>query len=175
MTVPIRTRDISGRPFPPTDYGQQGGGAVVLQIRPPWFEPPEGAKEFNVSYSLNAPGVGVSTQLFTLDVNNNITAGAAVKLPVNTQARINNVAIGGDTGGVPGPPQLLFSIRTSPDGQSFVPGWEALGLPGRSGVVTVGFEPFTRITNPGSFFGGFVVNNSGGPLYAEMIITGWYW
>jgi hypothetical protein len=175
MTAPIRTRDISGRPFPPVDYGPGNPGSVVLQIRPPWFEPPDGSKEFTVSHSLNAPGGSVATQLFTLDVNGNITGGCAIKLPPNTQARINNVAVGGDTGGVTGIPQLFFSIRTSPDGQSFVPGWESLGLPGRGGVVNVGFEPFTRVTNAGSFFGGFVVNTSGGPLYAEMIMTGWYW
>lgn len=175
MTVPIRDRDISGRRFPPVDYGNNGASSIVLQIRPPWFEPPDGAKEFNVSFSLSAVGGGVATPLFTLDANNNVSAGAAVKLPQNTQARINNVSIGGDTGAVTGSPVLTFSIRSSPDGQQFVPGWEGVGLPGRGGVVTVAFEPFTRIINPGSFFGGFVVNSSGGPLYAEMIITGWFW
>jgi hypothetical protein len=173
--IPIRPRDISGLSFPPVDYGPTGASSVVLQVRPPWFEPPDGAKEFNVSYSLNAAGGGVATALFTLDANNNVTAGAAIRLPTGTQARINNVSVGGDTGAVTGTPQLVFSIRTSPDGQQFLPGWEALGLPGRGGVVTVAFEPFTRVTNAGSFFGGFVVNNSGGPLYAEMILTGWYW
>lgn len=174
MTAPLR--DISGYRFPAADQsGGQVTQGVVLQLRPPWFEPPDGSKEFSLAYSLSAPGAGVLTPLFTLDGIGNVTAGVGLQLPPNTQARINNVAIGGDTGAVPGPPQMLFSIRLDRTGQSVLPGWESVGLPSRGGVVTVGFEPFTRITNAGTFLGGFVINNAGGPLYAEMIVTGWYW
>lgn len=174
MTIPIRPRDISGRPFPPPNYGG-GNQSTVLEVRPPWFEPPEGAKEFTLSFSTVAVGTGVLVPMFVLDSNNNVVLpSAALQLPNGVQARLNNVEIGGDTGTAPGLPQLIFSISTDRTGQAMLPGWEALGLPGRGGVVSVGFEPFTRVP-VGSFFGGFVRNNSGAPLYAEMIITGWYW
>lgn len=174
MGTGIRTTDISGIPFPPPNYGTLEN--VTLQIRPPQFEPPDGATEFNLSFSTQVPGGNVLTALFTLDANNNpVIPSAALQLPRNAVARINNVSIGGDTGAVSGAPALIFSIRADRTGQQAIPGWEGIGLPGRGGVVTVGFEPFTRILSPGSFFGGFVANLSGGPLYGEMILTGWYW
>lgn len=176
MTVPIRQYDISGAAFPPIDRGNAGSESVVLQLRPPWFEPPDNATEFTLSFSANAAGGSVLTPLFTLDANQNpVRPSAAIQLPNTSQARINAVAIGGDTGAVAGAPVLLFSIRTDRTGQSVLPGWEGVGLPGRGGIVSVGFEPFTRILTEGAFVGGFVINSSGGPLYAEMIITGWYW
>jgi hypothetical protein len=174
MGIGIRRTDISGIPFPPINYGSQAN--VSLQLRPPQFEPPDGATEFNLSFSASIPGGNVLTPLFTLDGNGNpLIPSAALQLPKNTVARINNVSIGGDTGAVAGTVTLVFSIRADRTGQSAIPGWEGIGLPGRGGVATVGFEPFTRILSPGSFFGGFVANLSGGPLYGEMIITGWYW
>ena len=171
-----RARDISSIPFPIPDQSNGQASATVLQVRAPWLEPPDGAKEFNLAFSVSAVGGGAATALFTLDGSGNVVSpSCAIQFPPNTQARINNVEIAGDTGAVPGAPQLIFSLRQDRAGQSFLPGWEAVGLPGRGGVVTVGFEPFTRITNAGSFLGGFVINNTGGPLYAEMIVTGWYW
>lgn len=176
MTAPfrVRGRDISGIPFPPPNYGNDSA-QVVLQIRPPQFEPPDSATEFNLSFSTSAPGL-TKTALFTLDGNNNpVVPSAAFQLPQGAVARLNNVLIGGDTGAVAGAPILVFSISLDRTGQQALPGWDGVGLPGRGGVVTTAFEPFTRVLNPGSFFGGFVNNLSGGPLYAEMIITGWYW
>lgn len=174
MGASIRRTDISGNPFPPQDYGTQA--SVALQIRPPQFEPPDGSTEFSLSFSTSVPGGNILTPLFTLDGNNNpVIPSAALQLPRNTVARINAVSIGGDTGAVTGTPVLIFSIRSDRTGQQAIPGWEGIGLPGRGGVVTVGFEPFTRILTAGTFFGGFVSNLSGGPLYAEMILTGWYW
>lgn len=174
MGVGIRRFDISGRPFPPPDYG--GNESVSLQIRPPQFEPPDGSTEFNLSFSTLAPGASALTALFTLDGNGNpVIPSAALQLPKNTIARINNVAITGDTGATAGAPSLIFSIRGDRSGQLALPGWEGIGLPGRGGIVTVSFEPFLRVLTAGSFFGGFVVNTTAGPLYAEMIITGWYW
>lgn len=177
MTAPfrVRGRDISGIPFPAGgDVGSSGLPATV-QVRPPQFEPPDSATEFNLSFSIAAPG-NAKTALFTLDVNNNpIVPSAALQLPQGAIARINNVEISGDTGAAPGAPQLIFSISSDRTGQQSLPGWDGIGLPGRGGVVSVGFEPFTRIFSPGSFFGGFVQNLTAGPLYAEMIITGWYW
>lgn len=174
MGIAIRPTDISGFPFPPPGYNAQEN--VTLQIRPPQFEPPDGSTEFTLSFSTNAPGASAVTPLFTLDTNNNpVIPSAALQLPKNTVARISAVSIGGDTGAVTGVPVLIFKICSDRSGQAAIAGWEGIGLPGRGGVVTVGFEPFTRILTAGSFFGGFVTNVSGGPLYAEMIMTGWYW
>lgn len=170
MTGPIRGRDISGISFPPRS--QTAEGQVFVQIRPPQFEPPDGAREFIVSSSALVNGVGALTALFTL-VNDVLTVpSAAIQLPEDTQARISGVSIGGDT--TVGAPILTFSIRDK-SGQKVVPGWEGIGLPGRGGIVAVGLEPFTRITAPGSFFGGWVVNTDAGPRYAEMMIQGWMW
>lgn len=170
MTIPVRTTDISGHRLPPPN--QQGGQYTVLQIRPPQFEPPDGAREFLVSYSANVPGAGASTALFTLLNDVIVVPSAAIQLADNTQARISGVSIGGD---VPvGVPVLTFSIRDKV-GQRFIAGWEGVGLPGRGGIVALGLEPQTWIRDPGTFFGGWVRNDDAGPRYAEMIIQGWMW
>lgn len=177
MTMPavprIRSTDISGLPYQPPS--QQNGLNGVLTVRPPQFEPPDGSTEFLLSFSAQVPG-GVQTPLFTLDANQNpVIPSCAIQLPPNAIARINAVEISGDTGAVSGAPVLIFSIRTDRSGQVPLPGWTGVGLPGRGGIVSVGFEPFTRVLSSGTFFGGFVNNVSGGPLFAEMIMTGWFW
>lgn len=175
MTAPVRIRgrDISGIAFP---LGSDTAQAVQTVQFPPKFQPPDGSTEFNLSFSASVPGGSVKTALFALDGNNNpIVPSAALQLPPGTIARLNNVEIGGDTGPTPGASQLVFSIALDRAGQQAVPGWDGVGLPGRSGVVTVAFEPFTLILTQGTFFGGFVTNLSAGPLYAEMMLTGWYW
>lgn len=171
MGISIRPRDISGANYPPPT--SQGGQQTFLQIRPPQFEPGPTAREFIVSFSVLAAGGGVSTALFVLDGNGNLVVpSAAVQLPPDTVARISGVSIGGDTN--VGAPILTFSIRDK-SGNLILPGWEGVGLPGRGGIVAVGLEPYTFVTSPGSFFGGFVVNTDPGPKYAEMMIQGWMW
>jgi hypothetical protein len=177
-TTRLRATDISGIGFPEPDAGGSTGASVLLTIRPPQFEPPEDSTEFMLAFSTQVPGGGALTALFTLDATpqqNVVVPSCAFQLPPNAVARINAVSIGGDTGAVAGAPTLIFSIRSDRTGQVPLPGWAGIGLPGRGGVVTVGFEPFTRVTQTASFFGGFVRNLTGGPLYGEMIITGWYW
>ena len=169
MPTPARQRDISSNRFP--DPNQQGT-QTVLQIRPPQFEPPPGAREFIVSYSVMAAGAGASTPLFVLVTDVIQIPSAAVQLGQDEQARISGVSIGGDT--PTGAPVLTFSIRDK-IGQAFLPGWEGIGLPGRGGIVAVGLEPYTFIQTPGIFFGGWVVNTDAGARYAEMMIQGWIW
>lgn len=175
MTMPrIRASDISGVPYPPPAQGESTTGGL-LTIRPPRFEPPDGSTEFLLSFSAQVPG-GVTSPLFTLDgLGNPVIPSAAIQLPQAAIARINNLEITGDTGAVTGSPQLIFSLRTDRSGQVPLPGWGGIGLPGRGGIVSVGFEPFTIVLNSGAFIGGFVQNLSGGPLFAEMIFTGWFW
>ena len=175
MTMPrIRATDISGLPFPPPTQGNAGNNGI-LTTRPPRFEPPDGSTEFLLSFSAQVPG-GVTSPLFTLDAQQNpVIPSAAIQLPQNAIARINALEITGDTGAVSGAVQLIFSLRTDRSGQVPLPGWGGVGLPGRGGIVSVGFEPFTIVLNSGAFIGGFVQNLSGGPLFAEMIFTGWFW
>lgn len=171
LPIPTRDRDIAGRRFPPP----ASSAGAVLQIRPPQFEPPDNAREFLLNFSLIA-AAGAKTALFTLDAQQNpVAPSAALQLPPSTQARISAVAIGGDTGVTPGTPILTFQIAADRAGQSALPGWEAVALPGRGGIVAAGFAPFTRITNEGSFIGGFVTNVDANPRYAEMTIMGWFW
>jgi len=173
MTIPIRDRDISGNRLPPPRATGQDYAGGVLTIRPPQFEPPPGAREFIASFSVLAPGGGVLTPLFTLDGNGNLVLpSCAVQLPQDTTARISGVTIGGDTN--VGTPILTFSIRDK-SGQRAYGGWDAIGLPGRGGVVAVGIEPFTVIYESSAFFGGWVINTDAGNRYAEMMMQGWMW
>lgn len=170
-TVPMR-RDISGISFPgnatPLGTPSPGTPAVVV-ARGPEFEPPPGAQEFILSWSIVAPN-NATSQLFTVDGQGNVSAGAAFQLPVNTKARISGVIVEGDT--TLGTPILQFSIRTTQDGQVRLPGWSGVNLPGRGGIVNMGIEPFT-IVPVGAFFGAFVVNSDAAPHYAAITLQGW--
>lgn len=173
MGISLRERDITGAPFP--QQQQQTGIAAsiaVLSLRPAHIEPPPGAREFIVSYSASVAGAGAATALFSFTNNVLDVPSCGVVVPDNTTVRISGVSIGGDTD--VGAPVLTFSIR-SRDGQQFIGGWEGIGLPGRGGVIAVGFEPFTVIDRGVQFFGGWVVNSAAGAKYAEMMIQGWYW
>lgn len=173
MALPIRERDISGIRFPKGSQGGEAGGVVTY--RPPVFEPPyPGAREFLVSFSALVPGAGAVTALFTLAGDGSVVVpSCAVRLPQDNQARISGVSVGGDTN--VGNPILTFFIGADPTGQKRVPGWDGYGLPGRGGIVAVGLAPYTWITEPGSFFGGFVINTDAAPKYAEMTMVGWMW
>jgi hypothetical protein len=164
--------DLSGKELPYVG-GDLGPSApqqppVVVQF-PTNLQPSEGSPEFIVAYSLVAPA-GATTALFTLDGANNVTNGAALKLPENARARISGVVLEGDT--ILGAPILQFFIGADTVGQKKLGGWAGVNLPGRGGIVAIGIEPFT-IVSPGSFFGGFVKNTDAGPHYAAMIIQGW--
>lgn len=175
MSAPnvVRSRDISGIPLPARSAplaSAQGAPPVVVG-RPPEIEPGPGAQEFILSWSVVVAAGSLGTQLFTLDGQGNVLAGAAFQLPANTRARISGVIIEGET--VLGTPVLQFSIRTTQDGQVRLPGWQGVNLPGRGGVVSMAIEPFT-VVPVNSFFGGFVANSDAGPHYAAMTIQGWY-
>lgn len=168
---PIR-RDISGIELPgnATPLGTPTNNApAVIVARGPEIEPPPGAQEFILSYSIVA-AAAASSQLYTLDGQGNVLAGAAFQLPVNTKARISGVIIEGDT--ILGTPILQFSIRTTQDGQVRLPGWGGVNLPGRGGIVNMGIEPFTVIPSQ-SFFGAWVQNLDAAPHYAAITLQGW--
>lgn len=168
MSNPVRPTDISGRAFPPVN--RTAGEQVFVTWRPPQFEPPPGAREFIVSYSVVVPAAS-TTALFTFVGEVLQVPSCAVQLPPDTQARISGVTIGGDTD--VGVPVLTFSLRDRTTQRTLF-GWEGIGLPGRGGIVAVGFEPFTT-PDAGSFFGGVVVNSAAAPKYAEMMMQGWMW
>jgi hypothetical protein len=170
----VRRRDISGLTLPKTATplgNPQNSAPAVIVARGPEIEPPPGAQEFILSWSIIAPN-GVTSQLFTLDATpaQNVTNGAAFQLPDNTRARISGVIIEGES--IAGTPVLQFSIRTTKDGQTRLPGWAGVNLPGRGGIVNMGIEPFTLIPTA-SFFGAFVTNSDGAPHYAAITIQGW--
>lgn len=137
--------------------------------RPPEYEPPPGTPEIIISWSIIAPGVSTSP-LFTSDANGNVTAGAALKLPDNTRARISGVVIEGDT--PLGTPVLTFSLRGDVNGATRIPGWGGVALPGRGGITSLGLDVWTIIP-VGSFFGAFVVNSDGAAHYAAITVLGW--
>jgi hypothetical protein len=175
-----RPYDISGNLFPP-DYASSSGGAgdasasLVTTIRPPRFEPPDGAREFIIGFSLIA-AAGATTALFTLDANGNPNIpGAAIQLASGKIARISGILVSGDTGAASGSPLLTFFLSNSKDGTSRIPGLDAIPITADGGIVGEAFDVFTVIDNPGSFFGGFVVNADVAPRYASMLLQGWYW
>ena len=184
MTYPVRPFDISGNEFP-LEYGTPGGGgnggggggfpSTVINYRPPQFEPPPTAREFIVGFSVIA-AANATTALFTLDANGNPNVpSAALALGSGQIARISGISIGGDTGASAGGVTLTFFLSNTRDGTQRLPGLDAIPLPSRGGIVSVGFDMFTVIDNPGSFFGGFVASTDPAPRYADMLIQGWYW
>ena len=172
VTRGSKRRDISGFRLPtvsaPTGASATPQAPIIVQ-NPPELQPSPDSPEFIISWSLVVAG-NSSAALYTLDANNNVTAGAALDLPDNTRARIAGVIIEGDT--ILGTPVLQFSIRSDPLGQYRLRGWNGVNLPGRGGIVNMGIEPFT-VVPVGSFFGGWVQNTDAAPHYAAITIQGW--
>lgn len=173
MAMTKTRRDISGNPIPLTAKPlTDASGAPVTVNRPPEIEPPaSSSREFILSWSIVAASSATSP-LFVLDGSGNVIAGAAILLPQNTKARIAGVIIEGETGVAAGTPLLTFSLRTDPQGQQRLPGWENVNLPTRGGIVNMGIEPFTVIP-VGYFIGAFVQNVDVSNHYAAITIQGW--
>lgn len=165
--------DISGFELPRSAIPNADTANPPITVnRQPEIEPPSWAKEYLIAYSIVAAPLATS-QLFVL-TGTVVTAGAALQLPENQKARIDGVLIEGDTGPTPGTPLLQFSLRTTPDGQQRLSGWETVNLPTRGGIVNLAIEPFT-IISAGYFLGAFVQNFDVSSHYAAIMIRGWIW